>query len=514
MRITAALNRVDRREGWVGALAGGAILIAVAPCTAQIPQSGSTSVPASGSPSAPAGSVQGGVQPASSTTTSAPATVELGSVQGYGGGIRPPRLSPTSGAPLVMEQAVRISLANNLNIFTAAAQDEKAKARVDETKTNFLPKPGLSANYTYTGNVATVTLPLVAGGPPETIALSTHTNAGAALSVTEPIDTSGALSASKEVAEAQQSAQDWALESARRQVILTTEAAYLGVLRAQSLRDVAMEELKDAQDHVSISQKMLDAGTIARYDLLTAQSAEANVRQQWLAAQHSLDDALAALDNAMGISQATTLQLSPLNMPAETPVPEFAPSLVTAEKNRPELKQIDANVVTARQSIRLAAAGLKPTLGLQGSYNYTAYVSSFGGLQNNWTVGVVGSWTPFDWGATRDRMNQAHEDEVTNQYLREQAAQGIEYQVRQAINQISDALQNRTATETTVAQAREQLRLANLRFNTGTGTNTEVLDAESNLAQSEASATNALYDYFAARANFERATGTEPLARK
>nr|MDQ2732258.1 TolC family protein [Armatimonadota bacterium] len=110
------------------------------------------------------------------------------------------------------------------------------------------------------------------------------------------------------------------------------------------------------------------------------------------------------------------------------------------------------------------------------------------------------------------RRGQALEDAQTTRYLRLQAEQGIEFQVRQSINQISDALERRAAAEAAVVQSREQLRLANLRYQTGTGTNTEVLDAESALAQASTSAGNALYDQYAADANYQRATGTEPLA--
>lgn len=471
-------------------------------------------VPSTSGVSAAPGTVPGGVQPplpgapSAQNVAATPSSVQLGPVQGLGGGIRPPRLLPTAGAPLSLDEAIRVSLANNLNIFTAASQDKKAKKRVRETQTGFLPRFGATANYTYTGNVATVNL----GGPTgQSIALGTHRNYGADVSVTEPIDTSGSLSATLGIARAQQDAQDWALDSARRQVILSTASAFLQVLRSQGQLSVANEELRDSQAHVDLAQKYLRAGTIARYDLLTAQTSLSSIQQQFFSARTNYNDAVAGLNNAMGISQETVIQPANPRDPGTT-IPQFAPSLAAALKNRPELRQIDANVQTALQSARLAASGTLPTLGVQANYVYNGVVSGFGGLKSNWTLGLVGSWDPFDWGATQQRRGQALEDAQTTRYLRLQAEQGIEYQVRQSINQIADALDRRAAAEAAVVQAREQLRLANLRYQTGAGTNTEVVDAEASLAQASLNASNALYDQYAADANYQRATGTEPLA--
>jgi len=507
----------------IGLAAAG--LLAAAPAMAQFSTGGTTTTGTGTStstvpnpvPSPAAGTVPGGVQPpqpgspSTANVAIAPTSIQLGPVQGLGGGIRPPRMTPNPGVPLSLDDAIRISLANNLNIFTAAAQETKAAKRVAETKAEELPRLGVNADYQYTGKVATATFGGANGQPGSTVSLGTHSNYGGSLTVSQPIDTSGAEAATVGIAQAQRDAQYWALDSARRQVILSVVNAYLQVLRSQDQLKVANEELTDAQAHVTLAQKLLAAGTIAQYDLLTAQTSLANVQQQVFSAQNNLNEAIADLDNAMGISQNTTPTLAALPPPNPT-VPDFTGSLSTAISNRPELRQIDANIKTAQQSVKLADAGLKPTLALQADYNYTGVTSGFNNLHTNWTVGVVGSWDPFDFGATRDRHDESQQDVVTDQYLREQTSQGIEYQVRQAINQISDALQRRTAAESAVTTAREQLRLANVRFGAGVGTNTDVIDAEAALAQAETNSESALYDYYTALGNYQRATGTEPMA--
>jgi outer membrane protein TolC len=63
-------------------------------------------------------------------------------------------------------------------------------------------------------------------------------------------------------------------------------------------------------------------------------------------------------------------------------------------------------------------------------------------------------------------------------------------------------------------QAEEALREANARFDAGTGTQLDVLDAETSLTQARTTQVQALHDYATARARLERAIGAEFVAAK
>ena len=63
--------------------------------------------------------------------------------------------------------------------------------------------------------------------------------------------------------------------------------------------------------------------------------------------------------------------------------------------------------------------------------------------------------------------------------------------------------------KTVLEEAEESLREANARADAGTGTQLDVLDAENSLTQARSTQVQALHDYDAARAKFERAIGAE-----
>ena len=63
--------------------------------------------------------------------------------------------------------------------------------------------------------------------------------------------------------------------------------------------------------------------------------------------------------------------------------------------------------------------------------------------------------------------------------------------------------------KTVQAEAEESLREAYARASAGTGTQLDVLDAETSLTTARSTQVQALHDYDAARARFERAIGMD-----
>jgi len=89
----------------------------------------------------------------------------------------------------------------------------------------------------------------------------------------------------------------------------------------------------------------------------------------------------------------------------------------------------------------------------------------------------------------------------------DQIRQGISLEVRQAVLNILNAQERLAAAEKGVDQAREALRLANVRFEAGVSTAVEVSDAQVALTDAQTNLVNAMNDYRQALARYERAIG-------
>ncbi len=83
----------------------------------------------------------------------------------------------------------------------------------------------------------------------------------------------------------------------------------------------------------------------------------------------------------------------------------------------------------------------------------------------------------------------------------------MELEVRQAYSDYLQTLELIEAQKKTVEEAEESLRLAVARFRAGTGTQLDVLSAQTALTEARSNEIQALHDYNVAVATLERVTG-------
>ena len=180
----------------------------------------------------------------------------------------------------------------------------------------------------------------------------------------------------------------------------------------------------------------------------------------------------------------------------------------TAFNQRPEYLQADVNVILAKKNIRLAHRNLEPYMNASISGNYAATSNSFGQDRGTASVGLGITFPLYDGGATRAQVQSAQSDERGALIQKDQYARGIKAEVQQSVIAVRDADERRTAISRTVSQAQEALRLANVRFQAGVGTQLDVNDAQTALTQAETNQVNAQYDFLGALARLQRSVGT------
>lgn len=123
------------------------------------------------------------------------------------------------------------------------------------------------------------------------------------------------------------------------------------------------------------------------------------------------------------------------------------------------------------------------------------------------TVGLIGTWNIFDSGLIRHKVRALDNKAVAVSALRAEAEDGVSLQVRQAWLEVDETHHRVEVTRDTVAQAEENMKVAGDRFRTGTGTNSEVFDAETLRVLSRGNHNNAVYDSVMAAFRLQRAVG-------
>jgi outer membrane protein TolC len=187
---------------------------------------------------------------------------------------------------------------------------------------------------------------------------------------------------------------------------------------------------------------------------------------------------------------------------------DLAYCLDYASKNRPELEQAKQGVEAARGAVKVARSGYQPQISAVASQNWATGDKHWpADEESNWTVGVQASLTIFDTGVTRSKAHAAEANYFSAEEAYRDTIDAVMLDVRSQYLNLREAEKRISTTEVAVSQAEEDYRIAQLRYQAGVGTNTDVLDAQVALTNAQTNYLQSVYDYNISKTNLENAIG-------
>lgn len=215
--------------------------------------------------------------------------------------------------PLTINDAVAVALATSRSLELANQALFEAQGRTSEARAGF--RPTLGGNFTYTRLNTGETVSF--GGQSFTIV--NPDQPVFALSATLPIDIAGMLHAATDQARFQEIAARIDVNRACNELVADVKGAFYSVLRSRALVVVAGENLDDSLARLGDAQAKFHAGTVARLDVIRAQTDVANAQQQLIQARSGVSQAIAVLNNTIGIDVNWPTQVSDKGAVAEPP---------------------------------------------------------------------------------------------------------------------------------------------------------------------------------------------------
>lgn len=381
-----------------------------------------------------------------------------------------------------LQALIREAIAHNLDLRTATARVEVARAQAGVAKSFLYPELGASVGYaTRQGSRLSE--------PPETTNDDrTVTNLSATFTLSWEIDLFGRLRRQNEAAFAVY----LATSEARRGVLITLVADvasnYL-LLRDLDLQlEIARRTLQANDETVAFYRSRLQGGVSNRLELDRAVGNRARtatvipgLEQQIAATENVLSLLLGRPPGAIKRGVALTDQHVPPQVPAGLPVALL--------ERRPDVVQAEQLLVAANANVGAAKALFFPTINLTGL---------FGGLSREvsdltkpdaaiWSVGA-GLFQPIFQGG---RIKQNYEaskagfDQALAQY--QKAALNAYREVADSLVAIQKQGQARLELELGVEALRDASQLARSRYDTGLANYLEVLNADQELFDQELS---------------------------
>jgi outer membrane protein TolC len=302
--------------------------------------------------------------------------------------------------------------------------------------------------------------------------------------------------------------------------LLATRVAYYDVLLAAQQIVVNEASVSLLASELDDQQRRFEAGTVPRFNVLRAEVALANERPSLIRARNDHRIAKNNLSNLLGynlpreIWQDIPFQLID-KLDASPYSIDLPSSIARALEKRTELGALRAAKELSLEGVVNAKAAYKPSVQAFAGYGWqnSQFKSDISQDLNGWNVGGQLTWDIFDGSLTRGKVIQARALYERTAADLDDTARRIELEVRTAYSSFIEARDVLESQQKVQEEADEALRLARARAEAGTGTQLDVLDAETSLTQARTTQVQALHDYAVARAKLERAIGQDMVQK-
>ncbi len=414
--------------------------------------------------------------------------------------------------PLSLADAINLALKQNPNILRAQTDLAATQGLIVQTRAIAIPKLNL------TGNFMAVQDTDVDHPPPEIstagFTFGTTESWASQVRLVQSLYEGGRVVSAFRAARLLKEQSVLNYQTTVADTVLEVQVAYDDVLLAAQQITVQEASVELLTRELTDTTRRYDAGTVPRFNVLRAEVELANARPRLIRARNSYRIAKNNLANVLGFSvPKETLEDIPLalagKLEAEPFQLELPHGIALALERRTELGALRKAAALRKEDIVSAKAGYKPSL--QAFAGYDTHSSVFGPdvtqEVHGWITGVQMTWAIFDGLRTRGKIQETTALSERAGVDLDDAERRIELEVRTAHSNFIEADEVLKSQEKVLEQAEEALRLARARSEAGTGTQLDVLSAQTALTEARTTQIQALHDYATARARLERAVG-------
>ncbi len=438
--------------------------------------------------------------------------------------------------PLTLTQAIREALAHNDRAIDSRDRIEQADLALHLARNEFRPKivPNLQgsfgqsnvANQSYRvdlsqrlqsgtevrlgAGASTAQIPSSIAGQPDI----RYYNSDTTLSVSQPLlrgAGSAVIGRAMSIATLERGDAGRALQRTEQDLTVEVAAAYYHLVAAQALQQVAANSLERARQLVAASRARQEAGIVSQLDVLRAQELASQAELQASDVEATLDDAKDRLNLLMGREAD-----SPLTVVSEIPAAatggmSATEAVAVALEKRTDLRSLIASAADSRRAIGVASNELLPQLDVNllltrrdtarslfdsfrvGTFQFATFVTV--SMPVDRTPAIVSYQNALIERDRRDRAVESLRRSITDEVMR-------------AVRERDRVRRNLAVATTAVEIAKQEIDVAEFRYQRGLSNNLDLVGAEGNLLAAEGRRIAAQADAAVADLRFRALIGT------
>ena len=402
-------------------------------------------------------------------------------------------LSAQEKRMLTLDEAVALEIQNSKNLQIDQQKILDALANVVDAKNGMLPtlKVSGSALALANANVDLKMLPSGQGGG----APKAHSAFFGNVSASLPLFAGGRVQYGIQSAKFLVEAAKLSTQNDQMAMAYTVSQAYNNLFKAHQAIKVLEENLMASKKRDESFQKLENNGIVAKNDRLKANLQTSDVELQLLDAQNSASIANINMDLMLGLPETTMIETDPnyITALADPDSKTITYYMEQATSNRRDLQAFDYQKKAAALGTKAAKAEHWPSIALTGGY-IAADVPNILTVTNAANIGIGVQYNVDNLWKKNSSLLKAQSKERQIELGQELLYDQIKLEVNRDFQNSQFAQKRIGVYEKAAAQANENYRVVNNKYNNGLATITELLDADTAQISANVNVINAKAD--------------------
>jgi outer membrane protein len=300
------------------------------------------------------------------------------------------------------------------------------------------------------------------------------------------------------------------LQIAEQDLIVRVAQAYFDVLSAKDLVGTVRAAKAAITEQLASAKRNFEVGTATITDTREAQARFDLATAQEIAAENDLINrriALASLVGRRGIDPKGLA--APVLLPGTDPADPEAWAR-TAEETHPSVRKARVGYEVAQLETEKARAGERPTFDAIVNFAHSQGGRTFANVDPTTTtgIGVQMNWPLYTGGATQSRIQETLKLEEKSRNDVEAARRGVAQATRLVYYGVQSGQAQVKALEAAESSSKLALEATELGYRVGVRVNVDVLNAQTQLYQTQRDLDKARYDVIVGSLKLRQASGT------
>lgn len=336
----------------------------------------------------------------------------------------------------------------------------------------------------------------------------------AGISLTLPIYTGGQITTGNKLAKVGVEVQKIQQEQTRRDVIYDADKAYFSYLAVRSKVDMLEAYMQQMDSLASMIKLSVGVEMATNSDLLRIDAKRSQIEYNLRKARNGVELCRMSLCASLGLDLSTQFSVDDADLTISPFNTQHSPFNT---QHSLEYQLLQQNIKAKQLEVRKARAGYLPKLALSAQYSRYGWAYMKGEQQGYSYKNEISGDMPmlmatlsiplWHWGKEANRIKKAKFDLQNAQLDLQKNERLLSIQNRQALLNVQDSYRLIDTAERGVAQATDNLKNMQLRFDNSMTTLTDLLDAHSQWQEAESNLIEAKTQYKIYESEYKKLLG-------